>query len=155
MTSANRHPPPTLGRDLTSHCHLASSHHRTSGRPCRLLGVGYIIHLAESKMTLPSCSGLGTRRSFFTGKVPLQNTALEPRLLAPSEDAVYQITPPLVTTSPGQALEMTGLGGWEREFNRMSEPSLPCSPRPTLMQANTSTCQPGGFLSLLTEGLGL
>lgn len=38
----------------------------------------------------------------------------------------------------------------------MSQLSLPCSLRPTLMQANTSTCQPGGFLSLWTEGpLGL
>ena len=80
---------------------------------------------------------------------------MEPSLLAPSEDAVYQITLPLATTSPGQALEMTGLGGWEGEFNRMSEPSLPCSPRPPLMQANASTSQPGGFLSLLSEGLGL
>lgn len=94
------------------------------------------------------------KSQFLTWKVPLQDTALEPSLLASSEDAVYQITLPLATTSPGQALEMTGLGRWEREFNRMSEPSLPCSPRPPLMQANTSTCQPGGFLSLLTDGAG-
>lgn len=46
----------------------------------------------------------------FTWKVPLQDTALEPSLLASSEDAVYQITLPLATTSPGQALEMTGAG---------------------------------------------
>lgn len=51
-------------------------------------------------------------------KVPLQDTALEPSILALEEDAAHQTTLPLATAPPSQALESTrvGSGGvWRKE----------------------------------------
>lgn len=101
-------------------------------------------------MRLPPYTGLGARRaSFLQGKelpeVPVQDTALEPSILALAEDTDHQTILPLATVPPGQALESA---------SGMSQSGLACSSGPTLMQIHTSTCQLGGFLSLWTEGLG-
>lgn len=145
MTPAAQTP---KGRDLTSHLHLATSHHGMSGRPHLLLGTAcqdselsdasHTPHLADSESdAAATLHGPWNQESqLLAGKGaardPGADTALEPSSLAPA------------AAPPAQALGSA---------SGVSQPGPPRSSGPNLMQAHISTCQPGGFLPLWTGGL--
>lgn len=113
--------------------------------------------LTESKMRLLPCTDLGA--NFSQGReLPRSHCKTQPwkpaswlhqRMLPTGPHCLWPLHHQV------RPLKVTGWRNGRGEYKRTHQPGPLCFSGPTLMQANTSTCQPGGLLPLWTEGLGL